>query len=303
MPHYLSPDADKLLDIPFRVLDHGFVTLVDYMGNDQRIVDAARCSIAGEGVKAVSSNEGLIRYLMANRHTTPFEMIELTFHCKMPIFVARQWIRHRTANVNEMSGRYSELPEEFYVPELQNIQFQDKKNKQGRAEPIPEDLAMVIQTAFTVHPTIVFETYRKMLGQGDGKTARALAAGGGVARELSRVILPLSTYTAWYWKIDLHNLFHFLALRLDAHAQYEIRVYAEAMVPLVKAIAPMAYQAFEDFRLNAMTFSGPELKVLKRGILEVKDEYDIHGEPTEDDFRTKREREAYESKLIRLGIL
>ncbi len=231
------------------VLDKGFVRLVDVMGDDSSIVQAARVSY-GKGTKSVSEDRGLIRYLMRNRHTSPFEMVEFKFHVKLPIFVARQWIRHRTANVNEYSGRYSEMKDEFYIPEIGQLRQQSTMNKQGRAlEQLPGDAARQVQDKLSRTQKQLFSEYNEYLELN-------------LARELARINLPLSTYTEWYWKIDLHNLFHFFRLRLDEHAQYEIRVYAEKMAGLVKPFVPVAWEAFEDYILNAVTFSGKELKLL-----------------------------------------
>lgn len=232
-----------------KCLDQGFVQLVDVMGDDDAIVDAARVSISGENVRAVSENRGLIRYLMRHRHTTPLEMVEFKFRCKMPIFVARQWIRHRTASVNEMSGRYSEMPHEFYVPAPEDVQLQAGKNKQGRDDTImdePESWAK----GFETEASQSFYTYQKRLEAG-------------MARELARSNLPLSTYTQWIWKIDLHNLLHFLALRLHPHAQKEIRVFGEAMAGLIKPIVPLAYEAFEDYRLNGCFLTANDVLALQ----------------------------------------
>jgi thymidylate synthase (FAD) len=234
-----------------KVLDHGFVRLVDYMGDDNAIVQAARVSY-GAGTKNVSSDRQLIRYLMRHRHTTPFEMCEVKFHVKLPIFVARQWIRHRTANVNEISGRYSEMVDEFYVPELEQIRPQSVINKQGRSEDVFEtEQASEIQSQLSETQRELYSEYKESLDKN-------------LARELARINLPLSLYTEWYWKIDLHNLFHFLHLRLDAHAQYEIRVFAEAMAAITKELYPIAYEAFEDYRLNSIGFTGPEIKILQQ---------------------------------------
>ena len=230
-------------------LNMGYIQLVDVMGDDEAIVDAARISIAGENVRPVSEDRGLIRYLMRHRHTTPFEMVEFKFRCKMPIFIARQWVRHRTANINEMSGRYSELPEEYYVPDTEDIQFQADKNKQGRNELIMDDPESWAK-GFETEAQQSFYTYKKRLEAG-------------MARELARANLPLSTYTQWIWKIDLHNLFHFLALRLHPHAQKEIRVYGEAMASLIQPIVPMAYEAFEDYRLNGCFLTACDINALR----------------------------------------
>lgn len=234
----------------YKCLDKGFVRLIDHMGDDASIVQAARVSY-GKGTKSVSEDTGLIRYLMRNMHTSPFEMVELKFHVKLPIFVARQWIRHRTANVNEYSGRYSEMPAEFYLPDADQVRPQSKINKQGReSEAFDEHIAYEIISSMDKVQIELFAEYDSLLDKG-------------LAREIARINLPLSNYTEWYWKIDLHNLFHFLRLRLDHHAQYEIRVYAEAIAEIVKQIAPIAYQAFEDYMLKAVRFSRNEIEVIK----------------------------------------
>lgn len=243
--------ADELLGKEFKVLNHGFVRLVDYMGGDESIVQAARVSY-GKGTKTVSEDRTLIRYLMRHQHTTPFEMVEFKFHVKLPIFVARQWIRHRTANVNEYSGRYSIMPEEFYLPEESAIKYQSKSNKQGRdSDEVPPEIRKRVLEILTTGQRSSFEGYQEMLDYD-------------IARELARINLPLSLYTQWYWKIDLHNLLHFLKLRLDKHAQYEIRCYAEKIAEIVKIVVPLAYEAFEDYVLNAVTFSKNELIILKK---------------------------------------
>ncbi len=250
MAHVDNPEADAILDKEFKVLDHGFVRLVDYMGSDESIVQAARVSY-GKGTKKVSEDRGLIRYLFRHRHTTPFEMVELKFHVKLPIFVARQWIRHRTANVNEYSGRYSVMKEEFYIPEPGDIHFQSMSNKQGSSEEaVPDDLKTEFVEFLKETNHQVYGKYLELIDHG-------------LARELARIGLPLSLYTEWYWKIDLHNLFHFLKLRLDSHAQQEIRAYAEVMAKMVKAVCPVAYEAFEDYHLRAEYFSAPELKIIR----------------------------------------
>jgi len=229
-------------------LDKGFIRLVDAMGGDDAIVQAARVSY-GKGTKKVSQDRGLIRYLMRHRHTTPFEMVELKFHCKMPIFVARQWVRHRTANINEYSLRYSEARDEFYIPHPEHIQFQSKVNKQGRAEEVPVALKQKVQDYFKELSTLCFQRYMELQKAG-------------IARELARAILPVNIYTEWYWKNDLHNTFHFLHLRMDDHAQLEIREYAHAMAKLVKQVAPMAYEAFEDYRVHGVHFSRLEKEII-----------------------------------------
>lgn len=245
------PEVEALLGKEYRCLDKGFVRLIDLMGDDTAIVQAARVSY-GEGTRSVSDDRRLIRYLMRHRHTSPFEMVEFKFHIKLPIFVARQWIRHRTANVNEYSGRYSIMREEFYVPDLDQLRPQSSLNKQGRAEePLPPDLAHRLRERLRSTQQQLYAEYQELLRTN-------------LARELARINLPLSLYTEWYWKIDLHNLFHFLRLRLDEHAQYEIRVYARTIAEIVKQIVPLAWEAFEDYVLNAVTFSRAEQAALAR---------------------------------------
>lgn len=253
MGHQVIAEAEKLLDKEFKVLDHGFVRLIDYMGSDAAIVQAARVSY-GKGTRKVSEDRGLIRYLMRHRHTSPFEMVEFKFHVKLPIFVARQWIRHRTANVNEYSGRYSVMKEEFYLPESEDIRYQSEVNKQGRSdEEVPSKLRRKLLDVLRDSQRQSYEHYDQFVEEG-------------LARELARINLPLSLYTEWYWKIDLHNLFHFLNLRLDRHAQLEIRKYAEVMADMVRAVCPVAWEAFEDYVLNAGHFSGPEMAILKEAL-------------------------------------
>jgi thymidylate synthase (FAD) len=232
-------------------LDHGFVRVVDYMGDDAAVVQAARVSY-GAGTRKLREDRGLIRYLMRHRHTTPFEMCELKLHVKLPIFVARQWIRHRTASVNEISGRYSVLDSEFYVPRAEDLATQSASNRQGRGDALaPEDAAEVLailrQDALAAHAS-----YARLLDRWD------------LARELARINLGLSTYTQWYWKIDLHNLLHFLALRLHPHAQQEFQVYAEAIAGLVRAWVPLTWEAFEDYHLGAVTLSRQEVALLRQ---------------------------------------
>ncbi len=244
------PEVEALLGREFRCLDKGFVRLIDVMGDDRAIVQAARVSY-GEGTRTPSDDRKLIRYLMRHRHTSPFEMVEFKFHIKLPIFVARQWIRHRTANVNEYSGRYSILREEFYEPAPEQIRPQSPANKQGRAPtPLPEAQAQAILERLRRTQQVLYAEYQELLAQN-------------VARELARINLPLSLYTEWYWKIDLHNLFHFLRLRLDEHAQYEIRVYARTIAEIVKVVVPLAWEAFEDYVLEGVSFSRQEQLVLR----------------------------------------
>ena len=249
MAREIIETAEALLDQEIKCLDKGFVRLVDYMGGDQRIVQSARVSY-GEGTKSYRQDRALIHYLLRNWHTSPFEQVQLTFHTKMPIFVARQWVRHRTARLNEISGRYSVMKDEFYVPEPENIRPQSANNKQGRSDERfdPEaEAALVAQ--FVAEQKQAYTNYEGLLDQN-------------VARELARANLPISMYTEWYWQIDLHNLFHFIRLRIDPHAQYEIRVFAEAMAQCAKAVAPMAYEAFEEHILGSVTFSKAECAAL-----------------------------------------
>ncbi|NDV01379.1 FAD-dependent thymidylate synthase [Pseudoroseicyclus tamaricis] len=236
------------------VLDHGFVRVVDYMGDDAAICQAARVSY-GRGTKSVQNDEGLIRYLMRHWHSTPFEMCEIKLHVKLPVFVARQWIRHRTANVNEYSGRYSILDREFYIPSAEHLAAQSVVNNQGRGEALTGEEAARVLDWLKADSTRAYDHYEAMISQ-DGQQ--------GLARELARMNLPANIYTQWYWKVDLHNLFHFLRLRADAHAQYEIRVYAEAICEIVKDWVPAAYAAFEDYRLGSVQLSGKGVACLKR---------------------------------------
>ncbi len=246
----MTEQVQELIGKEFPCLDKGFVRLIDVMGDDAAIVQAARVSY-GAGTKKINEDVGLIRYLLRHLHTTPFEMVEFKFHVKLPIFVARQWIRHRTANVNEYSGRYSEMKDEFYVPAIDQVRAQSATNKQGRAEEaFDPTVADRIRTG-------MFETQSRLYGEYQDLLNADLA------REIARINLPVSNYTEWYWKVDLHNLFHFLKLRIDPHAQYEIRVYGEAMAQLVKAAVPVAYEAFEDYILHARRFSRRERAALK----------------------------------------
>ena len=249
-----SPGMEQHLYTIHPVLDHGFVRVIDYMGDDAAITQAARVSY-GKGTKAVSNDEGLIRYLMRHWHSTPFEMCEIKLHVKLPVFVARQWIRHRTANVNEYSARYSILDREFYIPRAEDLAAQSTTNNQGRGESLTGDEAQRVLDYLRGDAMRAYDHYEEMISQ-DGQQ--------GLARELARMNLPANVYTQWYWKVDLHNLFHFLRLRADAHAQYEIRVYADEICRLVKDWVPYAYAAFEDYRLGGATLSGKALDCLRR---------------------------------------
>jgi thymidylate synthase (FAD) len=261
--------------------EHGFIALVDAMPRlvpegqtaDSAIVQSARVSY-GQGTKMVSEDRGLVRYLMRHRHSTPFEMVEFKFHIAMPIFIARQWIRHRTANVNEYSARYSIMPDRFYRPDIENVRKQSKSNRQGGEGPIDAGTA---------------EEFLKLLEGAEANYAKYLdLTERGVARELARAVLPVSVYTEWYWKCDLHNIFHFLSLRMDPHAQIEIQDYAKAMYELINPIVPVACEAFEDYRLNAMHLTGLEIDAIRTG----------NPLATEN----KRETAEWEAKKARLGL-
>ncbi|MBC7143109.1 MAG: FAD-dependent thymidylate synthase [Rhodobacteraceae bacterium] len=249
-----SEGMERHLYIAHEVLDHGLLRVIDYMGDDAAITQAARVSY-GRGTKHVTNDEGLIRYLMRHWHSTPFEMCEVKFHVKLPVFVARQWIRHRTANVNEYSARYSILDREFYIPAPEHLAAQSTVNNQGRGELLQGEEAQRVLDILRDDAMRSYDHYEDMLSQEGQK---------GLARELARMNLPANIYTQWYWKVDLHNLFHFLRLRADAHAQYEIRAYAETMCGIVKDWVPLAYAAFEDYRLGGATLSGKAIEVLKR---------------------------------------
>ncbi|HUN43953.1 MAG TPA: FAD-dependent thymidylate synthase [Acetobacteraceae bacterium] len=253
---------EALLFRPIPVLDHGFIRVIDYLGDDAAIVQAARVSY-GRGTRRVSEDAGLIRYLMRHRHSTPFEMCEIKYHVKLPIFVARQWIRHRTANVNEYSARYSVLDREFYIPAPEHLAAQSAVNRQGRGAVLAGEEAAHVLELLRTDAGRCHDHYAEMLNE-DEQGEAVDPTRQGLARELARMNLTLNTYTQWYWKIDLHNLLHFLSLRADAHAQYEIRAYADAMLETVQAWVPTAYQAFLDYRLGAATLSAPMLAVVRR---------------------------------------
>jgi len=288
------PALEEILYTAIPVLDHGFVRVIDYMGDDAAIVQAARVSY-GKGTKKISEDRGLINYLLRHRHTTPFEMCEIKFHVKLPIFVARQWIRHRTANVNEYSARYSILDREFYVPDRDfldsrrierhieynrehgqadlfgapgpekphHIAAQSRQNRQGRDDVLPADEAKEVLALIKAESARAYTNYQKLLNE-DAKGEVIDADRHGIARELARMVLPANIYTQWYWKVDLHNLLHFLSLRADPHAQYEIRVYADAMLDVVKRWLPITHEAFLQHRLNAVSLSAGAFAVVKR---------------------------------------
>ncbi|MBO5235489.1 MAG: FAD-dependent thymidylate synthase [Spirochaetaceae bacterium] len=257
MAHCIVPEAEAVLDKEFPVLDKGFVRLVDYYGSDSRIVQSARVSY-GEGTKTMREDGALIDYLLRNQHTSPFEQVVFTFHIKMPIFIARQWVRHRTARMNEISGRYSVMRNEFYVPAEEDVAFQSTDNKQGRSsDSVSKDFAEKVRQTLQDNQKTAYETYTELVDSG-------------LAREIARINLPLALYTEIYWQCDLHNLMHFLKLRLDGHAQKEIRDYAKVLFDLASKVAPMAMQSFENHILKGVSFSGEELEAIRQ-LLEGKD--------------------------------
>jgi thymidylate synthase (FAD) len=283
------PALEALLYEAMPVLDHGFVRVIDYMGDDAAIVQAARVSY-GRGTRRVSEDAGLIRYLMRHRHSTPFEMCEIKYHVKLPIFVARQWIRHRTANVNEYSARYSILDREFYLPGPEHLAAQSAVNRQGRGDVLTGAEAARVLDLLREDATRAYDHYLEMLNEDEGGMPRDPARQG-LARELARMNLTLNTYTQWYWKIDLYNLLHFLSLRADPHAQYEIRVYADAMLRTVEAWVPIAFQAFRDYRLGAVTLSAQMLTAVRRMLA---------GEPV-DQANSGLNRREWAELLVALG--
>lgn len=255
------PALEEILFDAIPLLDHGFIRVIDYMGDDSAIVQAARVSY-GKGTKKISEDQGLINYLMRHRHSTPFEMCEIKFHIKLPIFVARQWIRHRTANVNEYSARYSILDKEFYIPQPEHMASQSKINNQGRGDVLDGERAARVMQLLKEDACRAYDHYQVMLNETE--TGEKIDENeDGLARELARMNLPVNFYTQWYWKIDLHNLMHFLSLRADSHAQYEIRVYAEAMLDVLKKWVPVTYQAFTDYRVGSAHLSAKGLDVVR----------------------------------------
>ncbi len=257
-----SPELEKILFEALPVLDHGFVRVIDYMGDDSSIVQSARVSY-GKGTKKVSTDEGLIKYLMRHWHSTPFEMCEIKYHIKLPIFIARQWIRHRTANVNEYSARYSILDKEFYIPSKDQLSAQSQSNRQGRGDLISGEQADEVLKILKDDATRTYDNYEKMLNERfDGSVIDENK--NGLARELARMNLTLNSYTQWYWKTDLLNLLNFLFLRADIHAQYEIRVYAETMLDTVKKWVPITHAAFMDYRVGAVHVSAKGKKIIQK---------------------------------------
>lgn len=254
---------EEILYKPIKVLDHGFVRVIDYMGDDSAIVQSARVSY-GAGTKKISLDRGLIQYLIRHKHTTPFEMCEIKFHIKLPMFIARQWIRHRTANVNEYSARYSILGKDFYLPERDQLAVQSLTNRQGRdAEVLNDAEAARVLEMLKGDALQCYAHYEEMLNEDmEGNIVDESRAK--LARELARMNLPVNFYTEWYWKIDLHNLLHFLHLRADPHAQYEIRVYAQAMLDIVKKWVPLTYEAFMEYSVNGTNLSNNAMNVIKQ---------------------------------------
>ncbi len=270
-----APELEAVLYKPIEVLDHGFVRVIDYMGDDSSIVQSARVSY-GKGTKKISNDKGLIKYLMRHRHSTPFEMCEIKFHIKLPIFIARQWIRHRTANVNEYSARYSILDKEFYIPSAENLAAQSNINNQGRGDALTDDEASNVIQILKKDAEQTYSNYETLLNENSGGNIIDESKSG-IARELARMNLTLNTYTQWYWKIDLNNLLHFLALRADDHAQYEIRVYADIMLDIVKRWVPLTYAAFEDYRIGGTELSAKEITLMKKLLKGEKVSYEEEG--------------------------
>jgi len=270
-----SAFINSIVGSELKVLDHGFVRVVDYMGSDSAIVQAARVSY-GKGTKKSSEDRGLIRYLMRHRHSTPFEMCEIKFHVKLPIFVARQWVRHRTANINEYSARYSILDKEFYVPDRATVGRQSEINKQGREFDIQQTEVLDHLKTIASISSRAYNVYERLLNE----TAEGEKVNGqycGLARELARIVLPTNFYTQWYWKIDLHNLLHFLSLRADEHAQYEIQEYARVISEVVRQWVPITWEAFADYRLKGVNLSGPEVELITKFLKGERCEFSASG--------------------------
>ena len=257
-----APNLEKILYEVIPILDHGFIRVVDYMGDDTSIVQAARVSY-GKGTKKVSTDAGLIKYLMRHWHSTPFEMCEIKYHVKLPIFIARQWIRHRTANVNEYSARYSILDKEFYLPNTENLAAQSQSNRQGRGDVLQGEQAKKVLNLLKKDAEQTYNNYEMMLNERyDGSIINEKEVG--LARELARMNLTLNTYTQWYWKTDLLNLMNFLRLRADSHAQYEIRVYADIMLDTLKKWVPITYDAFMDYRVGGSEVSAKGKLIIQK---------------------------------------
>ncbi|WP_053332544.1 FAD-dependent thymidylate synthase [Candidatus Jidaibacter acanthamoebae] len=254
---------EEILFEPIKVLDHGFVRVIDYMGDDSAIVQAARVSY-GKGTKKINEDKGLINYLMRHWHTTPFEMCEIKLHVKLPIFIARQWIRHRTANVNEYSARYSILDKEFYIPAPENLAMQSHTNRQGRGGVLEGEEAARVLEILKNDSEQSYKHYMEMLNLNEETNEVLDPSRAGLTRELARMNLPVNYYTQWYWKVDLNNLLHFLRLRADAHAQFEIREYANAIISILEKWLPLTFEAFKNYRLNSASISEQGMGVVKR---------------------------------------
>ena len=283
----VSPQLNEILGWAFPVLDHGFIRVISYMGNDDAIDQAARLSY-GVGTRKANETKGLINYLMGHRHTSPFEMCEIKLHVKLPIFVMRQWIRHRMANVNEYSARYSILSKEFYLPTLEDIQKQSQSNKQGRGEALSPSLAQSTQDFINAHSEASYSVYEALISDDID-----------LARELARMSLPVNYYTEMYWKIDLHNLFHFLTLRADSHAQKEIRVYTEMIENIVRNWVPLAFDAYEVYQKHAISFSAHEARLIARAIGEPLP-LDPEEKPQWAGPLSSREWKAFVSKIVQI---
>ena len=283
MAHCISPEAEAILDKEFPVLDKGFIRLVDYMGGDERVVQSARVSY-GAGTKSYRQDAALIDYLLRNSHTSPFEQVVLTFHIKLPIFVARQWVRHRTARLNEISGRYSVMKDDFYVPANEDVAMQSQDNKQGRSpDPLEPAQSERVRLLFSEGQKDAYAAYNSLIHEG-------------IARELARINLPLSLYTEWYWQIDLHNLFHFLELRLDNHAQKEIRLYAQVLLEIAKKVAPQCCASFEQHVLKSVRFSGDEMAELRKRLAENENK-SVSQNETGPEHLSGKALERFEEKL------
>lgn len=289
--------AEEWMGAVIPVLDHGFVYLVDYQGSDESIEQAARVSY-GEGTRKTSETRVLLRYLMRNEHTSPFEMADIKFHAKMPIFVARQWVRHRTASLNEYSARYSVVKDEFYIPDPNEISIQSKNNKQGRGEAVSLEKSNEITVKLKDFYREANDLYQVLLNDDN--------EGYGLARELARVVLPVASYTEWYWKTNLHNMLHFLKLRMNPHAQYEIREYANAIAEVIKDSFPITWEAFDDYQLNATRITRPEKEIIvemlkKRQIVFSAEEIKYTAE--QNGLKNKREIEELVDKIKKFGLL
>ncbi len=292
----INEGAEKWIDVTVPVLDHGFVNLLDYMGGDVDIERAARISY-GQETRKINETKGLVRYLLRHEHTSPFEMVEFKFHQKMPLFVARQWVRHRTASLNEYSARYSVVRDEFYIPEAGVISVQSSDNKQGRGPEVDPSLAQEVQDKLRTHFRNSHDLYLWLLDED---------IGAGLAREIARLPLPVAVYTEWYWKCDLHNILHLLNLRMDKHAQYEIRVHAEAMANIVKDSVPITWQAFEEYQLNAVKINEFEITTLRDMLLARNVHFsseEIEQRAKNAGLTNKREIQEMVEKVRKMGLI